>query len=91
MAKGTLSIAGADTLTAADLAPDSVGASEIAAGAVGSTEIADDAVTTDKLANSIVSDITNGKYKLLKWDKQERKYYSIDINLHEKGDLNESN
>jgi len=43
------------------------------------------------VACSIVSDITNGKYKLLKWDKQERKYYSIDINLHEKGDLNESN
>ena len=36
------------------------------------------------VACSIVSDITNGKYKLLKWDKQERKYYSIDINLHEK-------
>jgi len=41
------------------------------------------------VACSIVSDITNGKYKLLKWDKQERKYYSIDINLHEKGEINE--
>ena len=38
---------------------------------------------------SIVSDITNGKYQLLKWDKQERKYYSININLHEKGEINE--
>ena len=38
---------------------------------------------------SIVSDITNGKYKLLKWDKQERKYYSIDINLYEKGEIDE--
>ncbi len=28
------------------------------------------------VACSIVSDITNGKYNLLKWDKQERKYYS---------------
>jgi hypothetical protein len=37
------------------------------------------------VACSIVSDITNGKYKLLKWDKQERKYYPIEINLHEKG------
>jgi len=27
------------------------------------------------VACSIVSDITNGKYKLLKWDKQESKYY----------------
>ena len=41
------------------------------------------------VACSIVSDITNGKYKLLKWDKQERKYYSIDINLHEKGNIDE--
>ena len=41
------------------------------------------------VACSIVSDITNGKYQLLKWDKQERKYYSININLHEKGEINE--
>ena len=41
------------------------------------------------VACSIVSDITNGKYKLLKWDKQERKYYSIDINLYEKGEIDE--
>tara|TARA_R100001530_G_scaffold2531_2_gene4122 strand:+ start:1102 stop:1497 length:396 start_codon:yes stop_codon:yes gene_type:complete len=32
------------------------------------------------VACSIVSDITNGKYNLLKWDKQERKYYPIEIN-----------
>ena len=41
------------------------------------------------VACSIVSDITIGKYQLLKWDKQERKYYSININLHEKGEINE--
>ena len=41
------------------------------------------------VACSIVSDISNGKYQLLKWDKQERKYYSININLHEKGEINE--
>ena len=41
------------------------------------------------VACSIVSDITNGKYKLLKWDKQERKYYPIDINLHERGNKDE--
>ena len=39
------------------------------------------------VAFSIVSDITNGKYKLLKWDKQERKYYPIEINLYEKGEV----
>ena len=43
------------------------------------------------VACSIVSDITNGKFNLLKWDKQERKYYPIHVNLFEKGDLNESN
>ena len=41
------------------------------------------------VACSIVSDITNGKYNLLKWDKQERKYYSIEIDLYEKGKLDE--
>ena len=41
------------------------------------------------VACSIVSDITNGKYKLLKWDKQERKYYPIAINLYERGKINE--
>ena len=50
MAKGTLSIAGADTLTAADLAPDSVGSSEIAANAVTATEIADESITPNKMA-----------------------------------------
>jgi hypothetical protein len=41
------------------------------------------------VACSIVSDITNGKYKLLKWDKQERKYYTIEIDLYEKGKIDE--
>ena len=36
------------------------------------------------VACSIVSDITNGKYKLLKWDKQERRYYPIEIDLYQK-------
>ena len=41
------------------------------------------------VACSIVSDITNGKYNVLKWDKQERKYYSIEIDLYEKGKIDE--
>ena len=41
------------------------------------------------VACSIVSDITNGKFNLLKWDKQERKYYPIQINLFEKGQIDE--
>ena len=43
------------------------------------------------VACSIVANMTNGKFNLLKWDKQERKYYPIHINLFEKGDLDESN
>ena len=42
------------------------------------------------VACSIVSDITNGKYNLLKWDKQERKYYPIEINLYEKGEVDDN-
>ena len=41
------------------------------------------------VACSIVSDITNGKYNLLKWDKQERRYYPIEINLYERGEIND--
>ena len=37
------------------------------------------------VACSIVADTTNGKFNLLKWDKQDRMYYPIKINLHEKG------
>ena len=42
------------------------------------------------VACSIVSDTTNGKYNLLKWDKQERKYYPIEINLYEKGEIDDN-
>jgi|TARA_R100001443_G_scaffold18187_1_gene28957 hypothetical protein len=42
------------------------------------------------VACSIVSDITSGKYNLLKWDKQERTYYPISINLYEKGEIDET-
>ena len=37
------------------------------------------------VACSIVSDITNGKYNLLKWDKQERKNNPVEINIYSKG------
>jgi hypothetical protein len=41
------------------------------------------------LAGVLANEITNGKFKLLKWDKQERKYYPISINIYEKGELDE--
>ena len=42
------------------------------------------------VACSIASDITNGKFNLLKWDKQERRYYPIEINLYEKGEIDDN-
>ena len=42
------------------------------------------------VACSIVSDITNGKFNILKWDKQERQYYPIEINLYEKGEIDDN-
>ena len=39
------------------------------------------------VACSIVADITGGKYKFLKWDRQEQMYYPIEINLFEKGKI----
>jgi len=39
------------------------------------------------VACSIVAEKTNGKYNLLKWDRQEHTYYPVQINLYEKGDI----
>ena len=39
------------------------------------------------IACSIVSEITNGKFNLLKWDRQEKTYYPIEINLYEQGKI----
>ena len=41
------------------------------------------------IACAIVSDITNGKFKVLKWDRQERTYYQLEINLYEKGKIDD--
>ena len=41
------------------------------------------------IAGVIASETTGGKFKLLKWDKQELRYYPISINIYEKGELNE--
>ena len=43
------------------------------------------------VACCIVSDLTNGKFNLLKWDKQERRYYSIEIDIYNKGETDEQN
>ena len=38
---------------------------------------------------SLVSDTTNGRYNLLKWDRQEKRYYPIEINLYGTGAKND--
>ena len=41
------------------------------------------------LSSAIVSDITQGRFNLLKWDRQEKVYYPVPINFNEKGEINE--
>ena len=41
------------------------------------------------IACSIVSDMNGGKFNLLKWDRQEQMYYPLEINLYEKGKIND--
>ena len=41
------------------------------------------------IAVEIVSDINNGRFNLLKWDRQEQMYYPLEINLHEKGKIDD--
>ena len=41
------------------------------------------------IAVAIVSDINNGRFNLLKWDRQEKVYYPLEINLYEKGTIDE--
>ena len=41
------------------------------------------------IAVAIVSDINSGKFNLLKWDRQEKVYYPLEINLYEKGTIDE--
>jgi len=36
---------------------------------------------------AIISNQTNGQFKLLKWDRREYKYYPIEFDLYQKGDL----
>ena len=38
---------------------------------------------------SFVSDVTNGRYNLLKWDRQEKRYYPIEIDLYGTGAKND--
>tara|TARA_R110000851_G_scaffold4099_2_gene16725 strand:+ start:1877 stop:2203 length:327 start_codon:yes stop_codon:yes gene_type:complete len=41
------------------------------------------------VACSIAAFFNNGKYSILKWDRQEGLYYPVDINIHQKGEIDE--
>ena len=41
------------------------------------------------LACTIASDINNGRFNLLKLDRQEKVYYPLEIDLYEKGKIDE--
>jgi hypothetical protein len=41
------------------------------------------------IACSIVSDLNRGKYKLLKWDKNEMMYYPVQVDLYQKGEFDD--
>ena len=41
------------------------------------------------IAVAIVSDINNGRFNLLKWDRQEQMYYPLEVNLYEKGKIDD--
>ena len=38
------------------------------------------------VAGAVVSDVNGGKFKVLKWDRDEKKYYDIEIDLRGKND-----
>ena len=38
----------------------------------------------------LISETTNGRFNLLKWDRQEKVYYPLKINLYEKGEIDDN-
>ena len=41
------------------------------------------------IACSIAATNNRGKFKCLKWDKREYKYYPVEVNLNERGEIDE--
>ena len=38
------------------------------------------------LSTAIASDVTQGQFNLLQWDRQEKRYYPLSFNLYDKGE-----
>jgi len=41
------------------------------------------------IACAIAATQNRGQFKCLKWDKREYKYYPVEVNLHERGEIDE--
>ena len=41
------------------------------------------------IACCVASEMNRGKFKILKWDKLQKRYYSVSVNLNEKGEIDE--
>ena len=41
------------------------------------------------ISSAIASDTTQGKINMLKWDRQEKRYYPIEIDLYGTGETND--
>ncbi len=41
------------------------------------------------IACCIASDMNRGRFKILKWDKVQKRYYSVSVNINEKGEIDE--
>ena len=41
------------------------------------------------IACCIAAEMNRGKFKILKWDKLQKRYYSVSVNLNEKGEIDE--
>ena len=39
------------------------------------------------LSTALVSDVTGGRFNLLKWDRQETRYYPLTFDLYNKGEV----
>jgi hypothetical protein len=42
------------------------------------------------IACCVASDINRGRFKILKWDKIQKRYYSVAVNIYEKGEIDDN-
>ncbi len=41
------------------------------------------------IACCVAAEMNRGKFKILKWDKMQKRYYPVSVNLNEKGEIDE--